>query len=135
MELKGPIGYKKGKLTEVLSMSYEFYKILHFVSIIFVFSFLAVNYFHPNPPKFAKIVNGISSFLVLVAGMGLLARIGVAHGQGFPKWVWIKIIFWLALVVLGPIGAKRLKPEHKTKAFFGLILIGCLNIIVAVVKP
>lgn len=41
-----------------------------------------------------KIAVGITSFLIFVAGMGLIARIGIKHGEGFPAWILVKIGAW-----------------------------------------
>lgn len=88
-------------------MSYEFYKVLHVFSVI-IFAILGMMAIYKDKlPKAAKITLGTFSLLVLVGGMGLLARIGVSHGQGFPTWVSIKIVIWLALAALFGIISKR----------------------------
>ena len=116
-------------------MPYEFYKVLHILSILIVFSFMAVSFLHPTPPKFSKIITGVGSFFILVAGMGLLARLGVNHGEGFPVWVWAKIGLWLLISALGPVLAKRLKQEQKIWAFLGMLILASLAVVVAVFKP
>lgn len=94
-------------------LSYEFYKVLHFASIFFFVAGMSASYLMRPAPKFIKIVTGIASFLILVGGMGLLARIGYQHGQGaWPAWVQAKVGIWLVLAVGTPVMAKRLSKHH-----------------------
>ncbi|MGI9037878.1 MAG: hypothetical protein ACR2GQ_03350 [Gemmatimonadota bacterium] len=37
--------------------------------------------------------HGIGLLLILVAGFGMLARLGVVQG-GLPGWVWAKLVVW-----------------------------------------
>jgi hypothetical protein len=84
-------------------MSYEFYKILHLLGLTLVVLSLggilvhvinggtkATNIFR----KGAMITHGIGLLLLLVAGFGMLARLGI---HSFPGWVIGKVIIWLAL--------------------------------------
>lgn len=115
-------------------MTYEVYKFLHIVFIIIVAAGLGVGY-HGAQPKHLKILTGISSLLILVTGMGLLARIGVEHGEGFPGWVMVKIVLWLAVAISGPLLAKRLSATVKPKAFWGLASLLFIAVYMAVNKP
>jgi uncharacterized membrane protein SirB2 len=115
-------------------MSYEVYKILHIVAVLVMTAGLAVGYYSTQP-KHIKIVTGISSFLVLVGGMGLLARLGVDHGAGFPGWVIAKMTIWLLISITGPVFAKRLSTTLKPKVFWGFIFLLFLAIYIAVQKP
>ncbi|OUR99861.1 hypothetical protein A9Q84_02200 [Halobacteriovorax marinus] len=115
-------------------MSYEFYKFLHIAFIIIVAAGLGVAY-HSTQPKYFKILTGISSLLILVTGMGLLARIGVSHGDGFPGWVIVKMCLWLVLAVAGPVLAKRLPDSIKPKAFWGIATVLFVAVYMAVNKP
>ncbi len=101
-------------------LSYEVYKILHILTIVVFFSFGAVM-LYTDAPKHVKIINGVASFLILVGGMGLLARVGVGHGGGFPFWVWAKMAIWLVLAVAFPVSAKRL-PQNLRFPAYGLFL-------------
>lgn len=88
-------------------MSYEFYKVIHLVSIFFFLSTAGSQLMGSNDSKLPKILGGISSLLILVAGMGLLARIGVSHKDGWPAWVTAKMVIWLVLVIMVPVVNKR----------------------------
>ena len=45
--------------------------------------------------RLLRIVHGVSLLLILVAGFGLLAKLGLAGS--WPLWVTVKILVWLAL--------------------------------------
>ncbi|MBC7427378.1 MAG: SirB2 family protein [Bacteriovorax sp.] len=80
-------------------ISYETYKILHIFMIMMTLSAMGAVITEGRwiPRTSFKIVIGITSFLILVGGMGLLARLGFKHGEGFPVWVYVKILTWLVL--------------------------------------
>lgn len=96
-------------------ISYEAYKILHVFTLLMVVSsmggIVAEGRWISN--KTFKIVVGILSFLIFVAGMGLIARLGFKHGESFPLWVLVKISSWIvlniALVALFKFQAKKYK--------------------------
>lgn len=113
---------------------YEFYKFLHLVMLFYFLSGAAVGFFAENNPRWNKILTGVTSFLIFVAGMGLLARMGVDHGGGFPAWVWMKIAIWLFMVVGAPVLAKRAK-QYRTVCYFGLLILATLAGWLATYKP
>jgi hypothetical protein len=85
-------------------MSYSFYKILHVFGIAMLLVSLGGVFVHAanGAEKNANVVrrlvlilHGIGSFLILLAGFGLLARLG--ETSGFPGWVWPKLAIWAAL--------------------------------------
>ena len=86
-------------------VSFEVYKMLHFVSIFAVVLVLGGIGFagaisrHKDHPwrKAAAIVHGIGVFLILLSGFGMLARLGMTGG--LPDWVVVKI------AILGILGA------------------------------
>ncbi|MBC7713523.1 MAG: SirB2 family protein [Rhizobacter sp.] len=82
-------------------ISYETYKILHIFMIMMTLSATGAVIAEGRwmPRTSFKAVIGILSFLILVGGMGLLARLGFKHGEGFPTWVYIKIVMWIILNV------------------------------------
>ncbi|MFG1499376.1 SirB2 family protein [Halobacteriovorax sp. XZX-3] len=103
-------------------MSYEFYKVLHVFMVVLMVAAFAPQFVSTEAQnrKLFKITSGIASFLLFVGGMGLLARIGVSHGAGWPVWVKVKVGLWVAVSALGPILAKRMKSNRL--AGLGLIL-------------
>lgn len=94
-------------------ISYEVYKILHVFSIIIFFSTAGAQLMGKSEGKLPKILGGIASFLILLGGMGLLARIGVSHKEGWPAWAIGKAVIWLVLVVMVPVVAKRFSAQAK----------------------
>ena len=42
--------------------------------------------------------HGIALVLILVAGFGMLARLGIVGA--WPPWVWIKLVLWILLGAL-----------------------------------
>jgi uncharacterized membrane protein SirB2 len=81
-------------------ISYDVYKLLHLCFILTFFSslgFIASNH-EMIVKKGFKILVGVISFLIFVAGMGLIARLGFKHGEGFPLWINLKII-WLRVKI------------------------------------
>lgn len=80
-------------------ISYETYKILHIFTLFMLLSatgaVIAEGRWIPN--RSFKIAIGVLSFLVFVAGMGLIARLGFKHTEPFPTWVITKITCWVIL--------------------------------------
>ena len=114
-------------------MSYEFYKIVHVVSfVLFVVSATAVIY--GKEGKVCKAFNGIVGLIIFVAGMGLIARIGISHGGVWPLWIKLKILLWLLAMVAAAVGARRL--SRYRRSVVGTVLgIVCAAVVVAVLKP
>ena len=98
-------------------MSFEFYRILHIVSIVVFFSLFAAAAYSGTSTKKNKILTGISLFLILVAGMGLkkFASPGV-----WPLWINIQMGIWLIVGVAGHVAVKRL-PNHAVKVFWASV--------------
>ena len=103
--------------------SYELYKLVHLLAVIlFAASFAASLY--GNNPKLTKILGGLSTLFILVGGMGLLARIGVPHNGPYPVWVMIKAACWLAVAILAPMCAKRIKSFKSVALIVVLSIMG-----------
>lgn len=107
-------------------MSYEFYRVLHISGIIMIFvglgAYLA-NSFGPAEKRFpgkrfVAITHGIGMALTLVAGFGLLARLGIMGG--WPGWVIAKFGIWLAL---GLILAVIIRKHAWAKPLWVLIIV------------
>ncbi|MCB0271820.1 MAG: SirB2 family protein [Bdellovibrionales bacterium] len=112
-------------------MSYEFYKITHIIFLLVFVASTGIAFFIDQQNKQVRIAGMISSFLMLVAGFGLLARLGIHQ---WPTWVIAKLIIWLILAILGPILARRLK-QNRIWAFRALMILFAVGVIVAVLKP
>lgn len=113
-------------------MSYEFYKLLHLVCLVLVVSCLGISYFCKPPLKWARLLGMTASFLLMVAGMGLLVK--AYGGQPWPLWVQVKLGIWLVLAVAGPMMAKRLtKNRGYAYSFLMCLFVGAIYL--AVFRP
>lgn len=90
-------------------MPYEVYKLLHLAMIFLFIGSFGIGLFASENPKWNKIMQGVVSFLIFVAGMGLIARLGFPHGEPWPTWIKVKIGIWLIATILAPVFGKRLR--------------------------
>ena len=111
-------------------MSYESYKVIHLAAIFVFLPSAGVLLFAQPAGKLWKIITGIASFAILVAGMGLLAR----RGLGLPGWVQAKIVIWLLITGLGHVVAKRF-PARGAQALLLTIVLAIAAACLAVFKP
>ncbi|EQC46142.1 SirB2 family protein [Bacteriovorax sp. Seq25_V] len=114
-------------------LSYEFYKVLHVFCIVLFVGSMGAQFFSDSSKKSLKIISGVTSFLIFVGGMGLLARLGIKHGAGWPMWVWVKVVMWILVSALGPILAKRLK-GNRALGYYGILVLIFVAIYSAVTK-
>ena len=123
-------------------MSYTTYKFLHILGILVVFMawgalaiyrFSGENKLGPSKGTFRLIMltHGLGLVLALIAGFGLLARLGI-HGQ-WPSWVLIKLGIWLVLGA-GVILPKRF-PKLLKAWWLGLISLASLALYLVIYKP
>jgi len=118
-------------------MTYEFYKVLHLVAILFLFtsigSLTALGRSGAGTTlrRLAAIVHGVSLGLVVVAGFGLLAKLGIMGD--FPIWVWLKLGVWL-LVAFALIPLRR-RPEWAVALWVVLPTLAGVAAWLAVNKP
>ncbi|MGK0367075.1 MAG: putative membrane protein SirB2 [Thermoproteota archaeon] len=103
-------------------MPYEIYKIAHLTCIFIMMTGFAAGLLGNDNAKSTKIIGGIATLLVFVSGMGLIARIGISHGQGWPLWLQIKICIFILISVGAPIVLKRFKSLHKFFYWFMIAL-------------
>ncbi|ETX04168.1 hypothetical protein [Candidatus Entotheonella palauensis] len=121
-------------------MPYTFYKVIHLIGIFMIMISLggvttyALNGGDKAGNVFRKglgITHGIGLVLVLVAGFGLLARIGVSWP--WPGWVYIKVIIWL---IFGGLSAVAYRMGSKGQGlWYVMIVLGGLAAYLAVYKP
>lgn len=106
-------------------MSFDFYKILHFLGIFMVFSALGGKIVQSMNGGDAKqlpgrkwmaIFHGLGLTIILVAGFGMIAK----AGYGFPGWVIGKMVVW---IVLGGIGAVVARKKGLAGLIWVLVLL------------
>ena len=117
-------------------MSYLTYKILHLVAIFFLLTSLgSMAVLGRNGDArwrtLAGIVHGVSIVAILVAGFGLLARLG--HFGDIPTWAYLKIGLWLLLAVA--VVPLRRRPELGLVLWLLLPAVAGVAAWLAVVKP
>ncbi|MEX2528926.1 MAG: hypothetical protein WEA09_14940 [Gemmatimonadota bacterium] len=83
-------------------MSYFTYKVIHYLGIFILVTSLgaALGQLAVEREGLRRrwwVAHGVGLFLVLLGGFGLLARIGVEHGELFPGWVWLKLAIWVTM--------------------------------------
>ena len=112
-------------------MSYSFYHILHIFCLFFLvaITFAAILNPEDNSRKKTLMLSGIASLIIFVSGFGLVAK----AGTGFPFWLIVKMICWLAISSIAGIAYKKkeLSQFLKTSLF---VLVG-LAIIMVSLKP
>ncbi len=111
-------------------ISYQMYKVIHIASIFLLLTSIAVLLLANHKSKFWKILTGVSSFFVLFAGMGLMARLG----GGFQPWIQAKIVIWFIITGVGHLVAKRF-PERGFATYWAVIVLAIGAASLAVYKP
>lgn len=106
-------------------MSYQVYKIMHFVGLFAGLAALSASAMYAllggakaeNPyRKPLAMTHGLSGLLVLTGGFGMLARLGIVQG-GLPTWIYVKLALWV-------IFAMALVLPYRSRAWAQAVLIG-----------
>jgi uncharacterized membrane protein len=121
-------------------MSYEFYKVVHLLGILTLFTSLGglvMLVLRGGPEaetkplrKLLMAVGGVSMLVVFVAGFGLMARREMM-GAPWPLWIYFKLGFWLVL------GASQTAVRKISATWWYLLLpaLGAGAAYFAIVKP
>ncbi len=121
-------------------MPYEVYKVLHILGVMLLFVALGGAAMHginggtkeDNAGRgLVAASHGSALVIILVAGFGLLAKLGMASSM--PLWVILKLVIWLlmggVLVILNK------QPKAAKALWFALPVLGALAAYLAVTKP
>lgn len=120
-------------------LSYTVYKALHLVGIMLTVAALAGMAVHAanggtraesRTRALATALHGTGLLLVLVAGFGMLARLGGSAASG---WVLVKLAIWLTLGAAAMVPYRR--PLLARAVFLAAPLLAALAGIVALTKP
>ena len=122
--------------------SHQFYNVVHIVGIVLVMSALGALALHSaaggtrqtNPARgLVAAMHGVGMLLILVAGFGMLARLGFLHGSAFPGWLWVKIAVWVTLAAATLLPYRR--PALARPLLLALPVLGGLATYMAIYKP
>ena len=122
-------------------ISYQIYKVLHLSSVFMVIMSLGAMALHSingggREHRFRKqlaTTHGIGLILSLVAGFGLLARLGFVHNQWPPGWALTKMLIWL--IFGGLSGVLIRKPQFAKPLWLGIIILFSMAAYLAQYKP
>lgn len=105
-------------------MSPDLFKILHLVGVIFLFTglggFLAFDDKNVVQAKFAVYLHGVGLLLLFLSGFGMQGLLKI----GFPGWLLVKIVLWLALgglLVLAKRGVIKIRMVIIIGIFLGCV--------------
>ena len=118
-------------------LSYETYKLIHLLGVIFLFLSLGGYLTFASSKtlvsrRLIAITHGISIIIILIAGFGLLARLGFMAFQSWPLWVWTKLVIWLILAVI--VILIRRMPELRVSLWFIVPILGVIAAYMAIFK-
>lgn len=120
-------------------MSYQFYKVIHILGVLLVFTSLIgilMAYWNTSDikksiRKLGAISHGVGLLIIFVSGFGLAARLG--YFGSLPNWVYLKICIWLIAGALMYF-VKR-KSHLGFSLYFIIICTGLAATFLAVTKP
>lgn len=123
-------------------MSYPAYKLVHLFGIFLLLVSLAGMAAHAATGRdksdnasyrLLLILHGIGALVALTGGFGLMARIGIIHGDGFPGWIWAKLVLW---VLLGGLVALPYRNRALARSLLVVLpVLGLLGAFLANYKP
>jgi hypothetical protein len=117
-------------------MSYEFYRVVHVVGVLFLFSTFGVLAASAGSSssrlrKVASITHGVALTVIFVAGFGLLARL--EYFGNIPIWGYLKMVLWAALGLA--VVAFKKRPEWAPALWIAMPVLGGLAAWLAINQP
>lgn len=121
-------------------MPYVAYKLLHYAGLFLLFTSLgglcAVRLGQgqgAEGERWLKLLHGMALLMAIVAGFGMLARLGQASPATWPAWAWLKLALWAALGA-APVLIKR--AERLAGLLLVLLpLLGLFGALLVLYKP
>jgi len=121
-------------------MPYVAYKLLHYAGLFLLFTSLgglcAARLGQgqgADGERWLKLLHGMALLMAIVAGFGMLARLGQASPATWPAWVWLKLALWTALGA-APVLIKR--AERLAGLLLVLLpLLGLVGALLVLYKP
>ena len=118
-------------------MSYDFYRILHLVFILFFFLSLGGlwlfysldNDLNKRSKKILMSIHGLSLFVIFVAGFGLIAKLKMPMPWGL--WIYVKMMAWLILA-LSPFFLKKGWPKISSKKINSAISLTLFFVLIVI---
>jgi len=114
--------------------NYDLLKIFHVVSISLSVSCLAISFYKEKAPFHINILSAISSIAIVATGFAMTSESGLVHGHDLPLWPKFKSLFWLILIIVGPVLSKKLK-RFRLPAFYFLLSVGICSAVFAIIQP
>jgi len=114
-------------------LSVAAYKVVHILGVLLVFVAFGAALGDGSRKKLASMTHGIGLLIVLIAGFGAMARLGISGPGNWPLWIWLKLLIWL---VLGAAMTVAKKSPAAAKALWWLLpLVGASAAYLALFKP
>lgn len=123
-------------------MSYETYKVIHLIGAFLLLATAGGVALHAanggtrennTLRKLVGALHGVALLILLVAGFGLLAKLGIKHDWIFPGWVWTKLVIWVVFAIIATLPYR--KPELARLFLWLLPLLGGVSAYLAIFKP
>lgn len=122
--------------------SHPFYNLVHIVGLVLLMSGLggialhAAGGMNRGARRLRRVVlalHGLGAFLILFGGFGMLARMGIVQGTGWPTWLWVKVAVWGVLAPAALLPYRR--PATALPLLLLLPVLGGLAAYMAIYKP
>ena len=123
-------------------MTYSVYKVIHLFGVFLVLVVLAAMATHAESGaskeehrgrKTFLVAHGAGLFLILLGGFGMVAKLGMDHGQLVSGWIFGKIFIWI--VAGGLLTLPYRRPGLARPILFILPVLGIAAASLAIFKP